>query len=116
MTSTEEALGSMSLNGNGGTLAAVTSGQGNVDHEAAQRARGAGWVEPEQYDYGTYNARTREELQAVENTSDVPAWAANAAKYEWSDEYGDVGPKHPQLEDMLFRNADINRRGSKFSV
>ena len=60
--------------------------------------RDAGWVEPQKYDYETYNANPKE----LATQLDLPSWAANAAKYEWSDEYGDIGPAHPELEKMLF--------------
>ena len=33
-------------------------------------------------------------------------WAINAARYEWNDEYGDLGPKIPELEAMLFGEAE----------
>lgn len=68
-----------------------------------EQIRQAGWVEPVKYDYDTYNA-DRKDLEATEGQSDLPSWAANATKYEWSDEYGDVGPAHPELEKMLFRD------------
>lgn len=86
------------------------------DNEAAKRSRDAGWAEPAKYDYDAYNATagTREERIAAEEAQNLPGWAANAQKYEWSDEYGDVGPRHEALEDMLFNNEDINRIGIAF--
>lgn len=33
-------------------------------------------------------------------------WAINAARYEWNDEYGDLGPKIPELEAMLFGETE----------
>ena len=100
-------------------LADVTNvmAKANVrDNDAAQRSRDAGWAEPEKYDYGVYNATagTREERVAAEEAQHLPGWAANAQKYEWSDEYGDVGPRHEALEDMLFNNENINRIGLAF--
>ena len=68
--------------------------EANVD-----QIRQAGWVEPVKYDYDTYNAKERE---VSEQQPDLPSWATNATKYEWSDEYGDIGPAHPELEKMLF--------------
>ena len=70
--------------------------------EFVQRSRDAGWVEPVKYDYEAYNANTKESRDALEPTHELPTWAANATKYEWSDEYGDVGPAHEELEKMLF--------------
>ena len=120
MSSNENAFGALALNDNhnSGALTNVTNvkAKANVkDAEAAKRSREAGWVEPAEYDYTSYNAGTREEREAIELTHDLPAWAANAAKYEWSDEYGDVGPAHPELEAMLFRNEFTNRLGVQFS-
>ena len=96
------------------------------DLESAQLARAKGWVEPEKYDYETYNtSRGREETTVVEGeamngeaetTQDVPEWAANAAKYEWSDDYGEVGPPFPDLEKQLFKDEFTNRIGLNFKV
>lgn len=100
-------------------LREVTKTLGNVsvrDEEAAARCRELGWSEPEKYDYESYNAgkKTREERAITEEGKDLPAWAANAQKYEWSDEFGDVGPRHEALEDMLFNSEHINRTGIAF--
>lgn len=106
-----------------------------LDLEAAQRARDAGWVERETYNYAAYNAApnagsnaapsagfnvaanpgSRDDGEATEQTKDIPSWASNAMKYEWSDEYGDVGPAHPELERQLFKNELLNRTGLKFN-
>lgn len=98
----------------------VTNGLADVkvkDEQDLQKARDAGWVEPLKYDYDTYNAGSipKEEREAGEGLQELPAWAANAAKYEWSDEYGDVAPAFKILEDELFNNELINRTGLEFS-
>ena len=98
----------------------VTNGIADVnikDEKDLKKARDAGWVEPMKYDYDTYNAgpTTKEERDASESVQELPAWAANAAKYEWSDEYGDVAPAFKALEDELFNNEHINRTGLEFS-
>lgn len=98
----------------------VTNGLAGVnikDEEGIQKARDAGWVEPLKYDYDVYNAgpTTKEERDAADGVQDLPTWAANAAKYEWSDDYGDVAPPFKELEDELFRNQHINRTGLEFS-
>ncbi|KAE8390863.1 putative DEAD/DEAH box RNA helicase [Aspergillus alliaceus] len=98
----------------------VTDAQNARKAEAASTAREKGWVEPEGYDYAKYNTLPQlpkpgeniEPEQRQEHQG-LPEWAANAAKYEWKDEYGDVGPPNPQLEDMLFRSDFINRTGLK---
>ena len=93
-----------------------------------------GSIKPVEYDYNMYNATTREEREAAEAklanrlksmeigpndnqfTADVPLWASNAVKYEWNDEFGDVGPPHPELEKQLFRDRYINRAGAKMTT
>ncbi len=82
--------------------------------DTAARAREQGWAEPEKYNYMAYNASSREEREALEADQDLPAWASNAAKYEWSDEYGDVGPPHPELERQLFHEGSGTRSGVLF--
>ena len=75
----------------------------NPDNEAAkERVRNAEWSRPEKFDYDTYNADTKEKREAAEAAHEVPEWASNAARYEWSDEYGDVGPEFKDLEEVLF--------------
>ena len=92
-------------------------------------------IKPVEYDYSLYNASGREEREAAERgvterlaveaeaaaeadqyTSDVPLWASGAAKYEWKEEYGDIGPPHPELEKQLFKDQFINRIGPQFNV
>lgn len=84
---------------------AGNTGRGNA--ETAALIREKGWAAPEQYDYARYSAP---------NAIEHPEWASNAAKYEWKDEYGDVGPADPELEEMLFRNDLINRPGLKLDT
>ena len=90
---------------NGDAVADVTDKmmQANLKNaESVQRSREAGWVEPEKYDYNSYNAKPNEPRDPLDPALELPTWAANATKYEWKDEYGDVGPAHPELEKMLF--------------
>ena len=37
-------------------------------------------------------------------------WNSSAARYEWLDSFGDVAPRVPELESMLFGEAEL--RGS----
>lgn len=105
----------------GAALEDVTHAQNAKKAEAASTAREKGWTEPEGYDYSKYNttplgpplATPGEGTESRQQQQDLPEWAANAAKYEWKDEYGDVGPANPQLEEMLFRSELINRTGLK---
>ncbi|GFG25183.1 ATP-dependent RNA helicase ded1 [Aspergillus udagawae] len=94
-------------------LKEVTDEKINKNIEASNLAREKGWVPPEQYDYAKYNTGPAEEPEEVTEQSQIPEWAAKAAKYEWNDEFGDVGPPNKDLEDMLFRNEFINRAGLK---
>ena len=90
-----------------------------------------GWVQKQAYDYATYT-KSNKELQESQQAQPASApqsneeqddavgglrdgdWACNAAIYEWNDEYGDVGPKFPELEQQLFGAANHTRTGIKF--
>lgn len=102
----------------------------------------AGWVVAKKYDYETYNKSTKEQAEARAAVADgadpdtEPAadaaedaetetlavgglrpgeWASSGAIYEWNEEYGDVGPKFPDLEDQLFgKNNNHVRQGLAF--
>lgn len=101
----------------------------------------AGWVAAKKYDYDTYNKSTKEQAEAreaagqndaeAELAADADAdaepetlavgglrpgeWASSGAVYEWDEEYGDVGPAFPDLEDMLFgKNNNHVRQGLNF--
>lgn len=87
------------------------------DTDVAKRPREAGWAEPQKYDYEKYNAGPplrEEHTSGDESAKNLPVWAANALKYEWSDEYGEIGPRHETLEEMLFNNEHIQRTGIAF--
>ncbi|KAB2580381.1 ATP-dependent RNA helicase ded1 [Lasiodiplodia theobromae] len=85
---------------------------------AADRAREHGFVAPVAYDYDNYKVTTKEEREtaAAEGRYLEPGWAATAARYEWDDEYGEVGPEDPKLEEDLFRHENVMRKGNAFSV
>lgn len=92
--------------------------------------QGAGWVPKQAYDYATYSKSSKElhEIQQAQPAAPVTNneeddavgglrdgdWAGNAAVYEWNEEYGDVGPKFPELEQQLFGAANHTRTGIKF--
>ncbi|PYH84840.1 putative DEAD/DEAH box RNA helicase [Aspergillus uvarum CBS 121591] len=98
----------------GTALDDVTNSQDNKENDASNLARAKGWVAPESYDYDKYTAASAPDQPAGDSgDGQLPEWAANAAKYEWKDEYGDVGPEIPELEEQLFRNEFINRAGLK---
>jgi ATP-dependent RNA helicase DDX3X len=81
------------------------------NEEAHALARDKGWAEPQEFDYDAYNASDK-----VTGTDQVTkdGWSHNAEKYEWKEEYGDVGPPSADLEAQLFRSKLINRQGLKF--
>ena len=56
------------------------------DEEGIKRSRAAGWAEPEGYDYDAYKPVSAEDRGLLDQV-DVPAWAAEAAKYEWKEEW-----------------------------
>ena len=108
----------MSSLDNGSVLADVTGSMEKVtvqEGDAAKRSREAGWAEPQKFNYDVYNAgfSNKEEKAAAEGIEEV-GWAGNAEKYEWQGDYGDIGPRHEALEDVLFRNDFINRTGLQY--
>ena len=123
MASLENAVKTMSF---GGTKRSIPASLSHPDSALA-----ATWdaIKPVQYDYKIYNASTREERQDAEKeaaekkanddeqfTDDIPLWASNAVRYEWDDEYGDVGPAHPELERQLFQGRYQNHAGQKMDA
>lgn len=80
----------------------VLSGVGPNAEAAHKVAREKGWTEPVPFEYAD-----------LANNKDHRDWAGIAARYEWKDDYGDVGPAVPELEDQLFRGELIARPGAK---
>ncbi|KAI9784500.1 MAG: hypothetical protein M1816_000820 [Peltula sp. TS41687] len=80
----------------------------------AQAEGTAGWGGKVKFEYELYTANTKEEREALEAAGQAPEWASKAEKYEWSDEYGDIGPEHPELEKQLFGGEFIVRTGNAF--
>ncbi|KAF7509314.1 hypothetical protein GJ744_008208 [Endocarpon pusillum] len=79
--------------------------------DATTAAREKGWAEPSSYDYEEYG---KEPKDATGVDSTMPAWGHNAQKYEWKEEYGEVGPRNEELEKMLYHSEFITRQGIKF--
>ncbi|GLA10576.1 hypothetical protein AnigIFM62618_000173 [Aspergillus niger] len=91
-----------------------TSNQANNPTESSKAAREKGWTTPKGYDYEKYTSTLPPLNQPQgDNQEQLPEWAAQAAKYEWKDEFGDVGPRNTELEEMLFRSEYTNRTGLK---
>lgn len=111
----------MSANGDDHALADVTNKVANVQvsEDTVKRVREGGWATPEKYNYDVLAADPRGKSSAAPEPDqlqgDLPSWAASAIKYEWSDEYGDIGPEHQDLEDMLFRDNNQMKTGDEFS-
>lgn len=85
------------------------------DEEKYKQARAAGWAEPKAYDYNAAQAKHGDapapsSAEQVDN-EDEPGWMHNAIKYEWKEEFGDVGPEVPELEAQLFRGDSRTRTG-----
>lgn len=80
----------------------VLSGVGPNPQAAQKIAREKGWTDPVPFEYAE-----------LANSKDHRDWAGIAVRYEWKDEYGDVGPAVPELEDQLFHGELIARAGAK---
>jgi ATP-dependent RNA helicase DDX3X len=101
------------------------------DAETANKVTAHGWVQKTAYDYDTYNKGTRELAEAVEAQASTAAvgneevtdavggirpgdWSSNAAVYQWSDEFGEVGPAFPDLEKQLFGCENHVKTGLRY--
>lgn len=94
-----------------GALNDISNDPANKNAEAVAAARDKGWGEPSSYDYEEYG-KPAKDATVIDPT--VPMWGHNAQKYEWKEEYGEVGPRNEELEKMLFRSEFITRQGIKF--
>jgi hypothetical protein len=61
-----------------------------------------GWVERQKFDYEAYTAERKGGV------------GSNEARYEWKEEYGDVGPRIPVIEKALFDCDSIMTVGDEF--
>ena len=111
----------MPANGDDQALTVVTNKVANiqVNEQALERVKEANWGAREEYDYAKYAEGPRDRnAPASEGTTqqgNLPSWAANAAKYEWDDDYGDVGPEHDELKQMLFGDEHKMVQGQEIS-
>lgn len=76
----------------------------------AAKAREVGWTAPQPYDYDTLTAAPQRGVE------DLTEWGHKAAKYEWSEEFGDTLPRVPALEEQLFGSELRNRQGKKLET
>lgn len=86
------------------------------DEEKFKLAREKGWVQPTAYNYtaqappnGTDSANTPTAMD-----SGMPLWMSKAVKYDWKEEYGDVGDAIPELEAELFGSEFRTKKGIRF--
>jgi hypothetical protein len=93
--------------GNTFDMTALAGGLSEAEKaEHRDRARDAGWVETVPVDYN---------VQQNSRDDDHAHYLRNSAVYEWDDEYGDVGPEMPELEQDLFRGDFRVRQGTHMS-
>jgi hypothetical protein len=90
--------------------------------EAEAKARSHGYTAPVPYDYSTYQPGAGAVIKTEEADGEdilAPAVSSNAVarapRYEWLDEFGDIGPEIPELEAILFtdefrQEAGMGRR------
>ena len=110
----------MSANGNDHALSDVTNKLANTqfDEAALDRVKKANWVAPPRFDYAKYNESPRDktvpasESERLEGPSD---WAGSAVKYEFKEEFGDVGPDDEVLKKILFGDEHQVKQGEEFS-
>ncbi|OCL04821.1 DEAD/DEAH box RNA helicase [Glonium stellatum] len=92
------------------SLANIDPHSSGFDKEAAlRRAKEKGWTEPVPYNYSATGAR-----DSPEDASSHPdaTWLSDAVRYEWCDEYGEVGPVNTELEQKLFRSEQSVKAGA----
>ena len=109
---------------------------GRMNEEGLKLAHEHGWVQPKSYNYvaeqaapdsvavngvGLENGENNDDSETVETGAKSRAsihapgtWAHDAGRYEWKEEYGDVGPRSERLEEELFKGKYINRAGGNF--
>lgn len=73
----------------------------SIDHDKITPQQ-AGWDEKVPLNYDSLMPKPADGDDAVKENQTAPEWYSTAAKYEWSDDYGDVGPSIPELEEQLF--------------
>ena len=92
------------------SLSTIDPHSSSFDKEAALRhAKEKGWTEPVPYNYSTTGSQ-----DATEDAFSHPeaAWLSDAVRYEWSDDYGEVGPANPDLEQNLFYSEKLVKAGA----
>lgn len=92
-------------------IAEASAGTADGVEESTKRPQDHGWEPRTAFNYEAV-APPAPDATAPESTDDAPGWAHNAVRYEWNDDYGDVGPAIPALEAQLFNRNNISSAGS----
>lgn len=95
--------------GNGNANPIQPGGQRN--HTMLKEAIDKGWSEGKAFNYAPTSS---DPAPSGQPDVQVPAWAHNAAKYEYKEEYGDVAPRLPKLEEELFGSELRITKGIQF--
>ncbi len=86
------------------------------DEVKAQLAREKGWVEQQNFNYGaTIPPQNAPADMTFAGGDETPGWMHRARKYEWRDEYGDIGPEVPELATELFGSELRLKKGFHFN-
>ena len=89
-------------------------------HAEGHEIGATGWVVKKAYDYESYLVTDEDGVGAnskVNRDGIVDGqWASAAAKYEWDEDYGDVGPENPELEAQLFDDDTLSRVGRQIEA
>ena len=100
-----------------GDSAAVAPAPAAAAASASATPQAHGWVEKSAYNYDVYTKSSKEVDEAKAdyeaNGVEVGEWAGNAAVYKWDDDFGDVGPRFPELEKQLF-GGEVMKQGIDF--
>lgn len=80
--------------------------------EGLAKAQAAGWTNPIPMNNETVGSGAVPENKEI----DEAPWLCNAAVYEFDDEYGDVGPRNEELEQLLFFGENLMKVGNKVNA
>jgi len=80
--------------------------------DAVAAARDAGWNNPIPFNYESVQGGQA----APDESRDNALWLADAAIYEWQDDFGDVGPENPELEKILYDSDNAMRAGHQIQA
>ena len=75
------------------------------------KLREKGWITPVPFKYDTVKDQSAPDAPTVTAPGAEPDWLGGAAIYQWDDEFGDIGPENPALEEELFRGENLMKAG-----